>query len=610
MTKAAKGLDPVLTRKAQIWSNDVVFDQETRSTVARMLAESEQNPGPIVDAFYRDLEFGTGGMRGVLGPGTARLNKYNIWRASAALAIELQALRKRDSSLSKREYVGIAYDSRRYSAEFAQAAAEVFVGYGLKVLITDSLQPVPVLSFLLRERQCLGGVCITASHNPPDYNGYKVYGPTGGQITPPLDANIIEHYKRLDDYSALKRADFNEGLLSGDIEWVSKDFVESYRIRLRAEHSYFDPKNLRENLKIVFTPLHGTTGKIVPDALADLGFDQVRVVEEQREPDGFFPTVKFPNPEDPAALEMAVALADKTAADLVLGTDPDGDRIGIVVRDKSGHWLTLNGNQIGCLLTEFVLSRLKDLGRMPKNPLVIKTIVTTDMQADIARHYRVDTEETLTGFKWICQRIEEYEAKQRVPYRQFVCGGEESFGFLAGRFVRDKDGIAACTIAAQMIAYYKSQGKTLDLVLDELFLQHGVYLEHLHTLTLPGRDGAERIKAAMERVRLNPPLQLGGLPVVQIRDFEKLQEFNLAQGKLEAPTLLAFPQSDVLQFILSDHSKISVRPSGTEPKIKFYVSVRRKVKPGMLAGDLEPLKRDCVSSIKSVLDDFLRIAAA
>lgn len=605
--KGMENIDSFILERAKKWSTEPIFDKKTRDNVQLMIEESRSKPEILVDAFYKDLEFGTGGMRGILGPGTAKLNQYNIWRASAALASELLSMRERSPSYQEHQYVGITYDSRHFSPEFARAAAEVFVGFGLRVYLTEVLQPVPLLSFLVREKKCLGGVCITASHNPPDYNGYKVYGPTGGQVTPPMDANIIKYYKELDNYAEIPRVNFKDALDDGRIELVGDSFVESYLECLRRELTFYSPNKTESALKIAFTPLHGTSGEIVPKALQGFGFDQVEVVAEQRQPDGNFPTVKFPNPEDPDALALAVALGDRMDADLVLGTDPDCDRIGIVVRDRSGEWLTLNGNQIGCLLTEFVLARSKALAILPSDPLVIKTIVTTDLQAKIAEFYGVSVEETLTGFKWICERIEEYESGKRKPYKQYVCGGEESFGFLAGRFVRDKDGVAACSIAAQMLAFYKSQGKTLDLVLDELFLRHGVYQELLYTQTFAGRDGASKIKAMMERVRRDPPLQLAGKSVVQIRDFEKLQEYLVENGSPSAPHDLAFPQSDVLQFKLSDHSKISVRPSGTEPKIKFYVSVLRELAPGSSSKDLVPVKAECLTAVKRLLDDFLHL---
>jgi phosphoglucomutase len=585
-------LEEQVKKLANYWATSPVFDQATRGEISALLEGKDEKE--LAERFYRDLEFGTGGLRGILGAGTARMNIYNIRKAAQAFADYLNS----HFGVDRPKSIAISYDSRRYSREFSEATAEVMAANGIKAYITKELRPTPILSYMVRYYKCQGGVCVTASHNPPQYNGYKVYWETGGQIVPPHDEAIIARYGQIKNYEDIKFINFQDGVKKGLIQEVGHELDEAYFMELLKLS--VRPGEGREAFKIVYTPLHGTGGKIVPEALRRFGFKDVTVVPEQAEPNSEFPTVKFPNPEEPEAMEMAINLGRKLKADLVLGTDPDSDRIGIVVRENDDYRI-FNGNQIGSLLIDYYLSGMKDGGRLPKNPLVIKTVVTTDQQDKIAKHYGAACEETLTGFKWICQLIEDIETGKNLPYRQYVCGGEESYGFLAGSFVRDKDAVSACCIAAEMVAYYKSKGKTLTQVLDELYLRHGAYLESMVTFTLPGMDGAARIATIMDALRANPPKEIAGTAVEKFRDLHKGQELELSTKKTQA---IPLPSSNVLQFILSDGSKVSARPSGTEPKIKFYFSVNRELPSNARQSELELAKASCATRIGELEQAF------
>ncbi len=589
--------------RARYWATATAFDEATRKEVQDLLDRKDEQE--IINRFYRDLEFGTGGLRGILGPGSCRMNLYNVRKATTAIARYLGEFHGSGKNLS----VAIAYDSRNRSREFAEAAAEVLAANGIKALITKELRPTPMLSFMTRHFGCAAGICITASHNPPEYNGYKVYWKTGGQLVPPHDQEIIRHYAAIKGYEQLKYMPFDEAKQAGLVREVGGELDEAYFAKIHGLmlHGKDLPASAKSNFKIVYTPLHGTGFFPVTECLKRFGFTNVLVPPEQKNPDGRFPTVKYPNPEEAEALEMAIKLARETSADLVLGTDPDTDRIGIVVREGDDY-VIFNGNQIGCLLTEFVLSGLAAAGRMPKDPLVIKTIVTTDMQADIAHHYGAACEETLTGFKWICDRIEAYATGALSPKRNYVCGGEESYGFLMDHFVRDKDAVAACCIAAEMVAWYKSQGLSMSQVLDQLFLRHGLYQEGLHTITLPGQTGEARIKQMMSGLRNHPPATLAGRNVKNIRDYECGRVLANTPKGPELTGNLTLPKSDVLQFELDDGSKVSVRPSGTEPKIKFYVSVRDKRAKGGKLADLPALKTAALAKVREIQQTFVDLA--
>jgi phosphoglucomutase len=598
-TKRKRGapLQDNIQRLAQYWSTSQVFDDKTRTEIAGLLKSN--NEKELTERFYRDLEFGTGGMRGILGAGTARMNIYNVRKATQAFADELNDFFKGP----EQKAIAISYDSRHFSREFAEATAGVMAANGIHAYITKELRPTPMLSFMVRHYKCKGGVCVTASHNPPEYNGYKVYWETGGQIVPPHDEAVIRRYAALTDYESIRFMSFAEGVKKGLIHEVGAEFDEIY---FKEVDKLSVRKEGREAFKIVYSPLHGTGAYPVTEALKRWGFKDVTVVPEQAKPDGSFPTVKYPNPEEPEAMHMAIELGKKLKADLVLGTDPDTDRIGIVVREGDEYRI-FNGNQIGSLLVDFYLSGLKDSGRMPANPLVIKTIVTTDQQTDIAHHYGATCEETLTGFKWICQLVDDIEKGRSKPYRQYVCGGEESYGFLAGTFVRDKDAVSACCIAAEMVSYYKSKGKSLSMVLDELYLRHGVYLESLATLTLPGKEGADRIRQMMERLRSDPPREIAGSEVRILRDVDAQKEISFEKGKATTKAY-DLPRSNVLQFVLADGSKVSARPSGTEPKIKFYFSVHENLSKTASPAELSSAKARCARRLTELEAAFNAMA--
>jgi phosphoglucomutase len=597
MSHATSTIAPAILERAKYWATAPVFDAQTRSEIAQLIETG--NAKELDDRFYRDLEFGTGGLRGILGAGTARMNYYNIRKAACALAQYVQA-----AYPNKSNSIAIAYDSRRFSREFAQATAEVMAAHRIKTYITKELRPVPMLSFFVRHFGCAAGVCVTASHNPPEYNGFKVYWTTGGQVVPPHDAEIIRRYNGITDYESIPSMPFEQAERAGLVEFIGEDIDRLYfdkvaGLSLRAQG--------RNDFKIVYTPLHGSGAYPVSECLRRFGFEKVWVVPEQEKPNGNFPTVKYPNPEEPDALKMAVDLAKKVGADLVLGTDPDSDRVGIVIREGNDY-LFLNGNQIGCLLIEYYLSALKETGKMPPNALVIKTIVTTELQDAIAKHYGADVEDTLTGFKWMCQLIEDYESGKRLPYKKYVCGGEESFGYLFDSFVRDKDGVISCCMAAEMVAYYKSKGLGVTQVLDQIFRRHGVYQESLKTVTLPGKEGAEKINAMMQRLRANPPREIGGVSVEILRDIKTSAEYSFEAGKMQKIRSLTLSSSDVLQFILKDGSKVSARPSGTEPKIKFYVSVREAVRPDISDAELRKVKQNCLQRIAAIESQFTQLA--
>lgn len=584
-------LSTIVSERAQYWATARAFSEETRKEVQTLLDRKANDE--LNDRFYRELEFGTGGLRGILGAGTAYMNIYNIRKATWALWLHLRDFFKSEKEIR----VAISYDSRRFSKEFAQATAEVLAAAGAKVFLTREMRPVPMLSYLVRQRQCHGGVCITASHNPPNYNGFKVYWQHGGQLVPPHDMAIIKQYESIKNLDEIPQGNYQANIDAGAIVLVGEDLDQAY---FRDIASWRLLPGKIENFRIVYTPLHGTGGYPVARALKIFGFENVMLVPEQAEPDGRFPTVAAPNPEEPSALEMAIDLAKRSGADLVLGTDPDADRIGIVVREGES-WRLFNGNQIGCLMTEYVLSSLNRLKRMPESPLFIKTIVTTDLQAKIAHYYGVHVDETLTGFKWICDLVERYEIGAIKPYRQYVCGGEESYGFLAGRFVRDKDAVMSCCLAAEMVAYYRSVGKSMSSVLDELFERHGIFHEELKTLTFGGMSGAEKMAKMMEKLRYEPPKVINLIPVSNLKDYQRQIEIDLSQGRASQENMVDLPKSDVLQFILKDGSKVSVRPSGTEPKIKFYVSVSTTPDECREKG-LGPSKEQCQRRALGLID--------
>lgn len=528
------------------------FDDQTRAEVAQLI---EAGGEALEDAFYTDLEFGTGGLRGVMGVGTNRMNAYTLAQATQGFANHLRA------SFGEGEHaVAIAHDCRHNSRAFTQVAADVFASNGFVVYLFDDLRPTPLLSFAIRDLNCVGGAVITASHNPPKYNGYKVYWSDGAQVTAPHDQKIIEAVRALDHGGEVLR-----GAAGDRIRPVGRATEERYLELVK--HNVLAPQELQKasGMPVVFTALHGTAITLLPEALRRIGLSAVHLVEAQSTPDGDFSTVESPNPEEGEALEMAVALGRKVGAELVMGTDPDCDRVGIAVRTKNGEYQLLNGNDTGALLVWYQLMQHEANGTLPVNGYVAKTIVTSDLFADIARGFKRPCYETLTGFKHIAALI-----AQREPEEVFITGGEESYGYMIGDFVRDKDGVAAACMIAELVAWGYNRGLTVPDLLQRVHEQFGLYREALVSIKREGISGAAEIKAMMEGFRTAPPNELGGLKVTAIRDYSALRRTVLSDG---SQTAIDLPKSNVIQFELGAHGLVTARPSGTEPKIKFYFSV-------------------------------------
>ncbi len=539
--------------KAQLWLSDT-FDAETRNKVQELI---DTNSPDLEDSFYRELEFGTGGMRGIMGVGTNRLNKYTLGQATQGLANYLhQQFPGEDIK------VAIAYDVRHNSKEFGKLVADVLTANSIKVLLFSEHRPTPELSFTVRERKCNAGIVLTASHNPPEYNGYKVYWNDGAQVVPPDDENIIKEVYGT-QFDAIK-FEGNDDL----IEWIGAEQDDVY-IDTCMENSLYQNVG-RDNLNIVFTSIHGTTYTTIPKALAKAGFTKVNLVDEQMIPSGNFPTVESPNPEEPAALSMAMDVARIQNADIVIGCDPDGDRLGIAVRNLEGEMQLLNGNQTNTLLTYYILDQWKKAGKITGKEFIGSTIVTSDIFFDIAQKFGVDCKVGLTGFKWIGKMIRDFEGQEK-----FICGGEESFGFMTGDFVRDKDSCGSILTACEIGAWCKANGKTIYEYLIEIYQEVGMFYEGLVNVVRKGRTGAEEIAQMMTEFRNNPPKEIAGSLVEEIKDFKEQTCYVVSKG--EKKVMDDIPQSNVLIFYTQDGTKVCVRPSGTEPKIKFYVSVNDKI---------------------------------
>ena len=553
--------------KATYWATSSTFDSATREEVKQILDDDLE----IEERFATDLDFGTGGLRGLVGAGTNRINVYNIRKASLALARYLQQ-QFPDRQLT----VAIAYDSRQQSRVFAEATCEILAGQGIHSLITAEVSTVPLLSFIVRHYRCQAGVCITASHNPKEYNGFKVYWQHGGQVVPPHDRGIIEQYNSISDYD-LAKIDFEKSGYREIGREIYQPFIDSFSKLARAE---------LDDVKLVYTPLHGAGFVAVSEALARLGYHNVAVVEQQQTIDGNFSTVTSPNPEEPASMSLAVELARNNDAELVLATDPDGDRLGVMCRD-GGDYRRLDGNQLLCLLLDYLLAE----SQLTAQDLVVTTIVTSRLFTKIANHYHVHVDTTLTGFKWIGQLIEDYETGKKTPYRRFIFGGEESFGMLYGRTLRDKDAVSACCLAAQLTCYLRTHGKKSWFdALDDLYRRHGVYHTEMVSRTLPGLAGKKKIAEMIAKLRDNSQ-QLAGCPVQKMIDYASGEVRKLEGGKpVSANEKITLPRSEVLQFFLEDNSRISVRPSGTEPKIKFYIETHGQLDSSM---NLAQVKEDC-----------------
>lgn len=541
--------------KAKLWLTET-FDEETRKTVQELI---DADSPDLEDSFYRELEFGTGGMRGIMGVGTNRLNKYTLGQATQGLANYLHKQFPKQSIK-----VAIAYDVRNNSKEFGKICADVLTANGIKVLLFKEHRPTPELSFTVREQHCNAGIVLTASHNPPEYNGYKVYWNDGAQVVPPDDENIINE---------VYATQFNEIKFTGNddlIEWIGESQDDVYIDACMENSLYQRDKIGYDNLNIVFTSIHGTTYTTVPKALKKAGFKKIDLVTEQMIPSGNFPTVESPNPEEPKALEMALDLAKIVNADIVIGTDPDGDRLGIAVRNLQGDMQLLNGNQCNTILTYYILDQWKKLGKITGKEFIGSTIVTSDVFFDIAKKFGVNCKAGLTGFKWIGKMIRDVEGKEK-----FICGGEESFGFMTGDFVRDKDSCGSILLACEIAAWCKANGKTMYQYLIDIYKEVGMYYEGLINVVRKGRTGAEEIQQMMKDFRENPPKQIAGSPVAEIRDYKEQTKTLVAKNAKEV--MDDIPKSNVLIFYTEDGTKVCVRPSGTEPKIKFYVSVMDKI---------------------------------
>jgi phosphoglucomutase len=547
-------IDPAILKRAQAWLNDSNIDGDTKARISAMI---ENDPAEVAESFYCDLEFGTGGLRGIMGDGTNRMNKYTVGMATQGLANYLKAEFTGKGEIK----IAIAHDSRNNSSYFAKTSAEVLSANGITVYLFEHLRPTPELSFAVRYLNCKSGIVITASHNPKEYNGYKVYWDDGAQLVPPHDKNVILEVKKIASVGEVQfNGDASKIIMIG--EEIDKEF-------LRVSKTYsLAPEVItpQKDMKIVFTPLHGTGITLVPQALKNYGFENIHIVEEQAVSDGNFPTIVSPNPEEKAAMQMALDKARAIHADLVLATDPDADRIGVGVKDIEGNYVLLNGNQTAALLTYYLIKQWQLKGKLKGNEYIVKTIVTSELLSDIAKSAGVEYFDCLTGFKWIAEVIRNLEGK-----KTFIGGGEESYGFMIGDFVRDKDAVTACCIFAECAAWAASKGKSLYELLLDIYLEYGLYKENLVNVVKKGMSGQAEIKAMMEGFRANPPKVIAGSKVSLMNDYELRQSTDIETGKVNP---IELPKSDVLQFFLADGTKISMRPSGTEPKIKFYFSVR------------------------------------
>lgn len=546
-----ENVSPEILAKAKSWLSDQ-YDEETRKQVQNLI---NNDPNELTESFYRILEFGTGGLRGIMGVGTNRMNIYTVAMATQGLANYI----KMKFADMKQPQIAIAYDCRNNSKDFAQITADVMTANGIKVFLFSALRPTPELSFAIRELKCQSGIVVTASHNPKEYNGYKVYWEDGGQIVAPHDKNIIAEVQKITDISMVKRKR-NAKL----IEMLDDSFDEIYLDKVMSLS--LSPKLIKKhkNLSFVYTPIHGTGGQVMPKLFAKAGFKNFYPVEEQMVTDGNFPTVVSPNPEEKAAMNMAIEKARAMEADVVLATDPDADRVGLAVKDDNGEFILLNGNQTASILTYYILTRWEELGKLTGKEFIVKTIVTSDLLLKIADKFNVKTYDVLTGFKYIADKI------LNKPEEQFICGGEESYGFLVGDFVRDKDAIITCFMLAEATSWAAEQGKTLYQILKDIYKEFGVYREKLVSLTKKGISGNEEIKQMMLNFRQNPPKNLLGSRITEIRDYKLGISKDIIFG---VDTVINLPKSDVLQFFTEDGIKVSVRPSGTEPKIKFYFSM-------------------------------------
>ncbi len=566
-------IDPKILERVNVWLTPT-FDTETQKTIKNLIAHQ---PKTLEESFYKNLEFGTGGMRGIMGVGDNRINKYTLGKNTQGLSNYLK------KQFPKQEIkVAIAYDCRNNSKTLAKLVANVFSANDIQVYLFSDLRPTPELSFAVKHLNCQCGIVLTASHNPPEYNGYKVYWEDGGQLVPPQDKEIITEINRL-KYSEIK-FEVNHNL----IVYIDKEVDEAFAKASIKNGSFGIPLGIKNNLNIVFTSLHGTSITMVPKVLQEAGYKNVSIVKEQALPNGDFPTVNSPNPEEPEALKMAIDLAIKENADIVIGTDPDCDRLGIAVKNSIGEYTLLNGNEAMLIMTHFLLEKWKKENRLNGKQFVASTIVSTPMIQKIAENYKVIYKEGLTGFKWIAKMIKDF------PELEHIGGGEESFGYLVGDFVRDKDAVTATLLICEIAAQTKQNGDNLLSYLDELYLKYGYYQEHLISVVKKGKKGAEEISQMMKNFRENPYTEIAGQKVVRIEDYQKSESRDLVNN---SNIQIDIPKSNVLIFYTKDGSKIAMRPSGTEPKIKFYISVNSKSKNCVVAKKNNQEKLEAIISV-------------
>lgn len=561
---------------AKKWASEP-YDAETRAEIQKLIDAGDAKE--LEDRFFRTLEFGTGGLRGVIGAGTNRMNIYTVGAATQGLANYIKA-----QGLSAKGVV-VSYDSRIKSDVFSRDTACILAANGIKVYLFEDIMPTPLCSYAIRELGAVSGIMITASHNPPKYNGYKVYWMDGCQVVPPHDKLIIDEVNKVDDITKIARGSFEEFIKSGMIVMIGADITKKY---LAALGGVVMKKTATSDVSIVYTPLHGTGYKILPEVLNHFGFQNIHLEPAQSKPDGNFPTVKYPNPEEKEALALAVKLATEKNADILLATDPDADRMGVGFKGHDGSYVLINGNQIGTMIEYYLLSRLKAEGKLPANGAVIKTIVTTELQSVIAKDFGCAIFDVLTGFKWIGSKMAEFDEKKN---HTFIFGGEESYGYLPVNFVRDKDAVSACYFFCEMADWLKAQGRTLISFLDEIYTKYGLYLEDLLSLTFEGKEGMEKIARIMNFFRTSAPADIAGIKLARVDDIKALTSKDTASGAVSK--IDGLPASDVIQFFMADGSKITMRPSGTEPKIKFYFSVSAAAK------DLEASRTEALAKIKA-----------
>ena len=571
-------MDAVIQAKVDAWINGS-FDAATKDEIKKL---QEQNPEELADAFYKNLEFGTGGLRGLMGVGTNRMNKYTVGMATQGYANYLKQCFPDGVS------VAIAYDCRNNSRFFAETTANVFSANGVKVYLFEALRPTPELSFAIRHLKCQGGVVLTASHNPKEYNGYKAYWDDGSQLVPPHDKNVILEVDKIASVDDVKWSGGEANIIS-----IGKELDEIYMEMVKGLSIYPEVIAKQKDLKIVYTSIHGTGITLLPQVLKKFGFENVHIVEEQSEPDGNFSTVVYPNPEESEAMSLGLKLAEKLDADILSGTDPDADRLAIGVKDSNGKWVLMNGNQTAVLAFNYLMEARKTKGIAQPNDMVVTTIVTTPMIDAIAKGNGVGCYRVLTGFKWIAELIRQKEGKEN-----YIIGGEESFGLMIGDKIRDKDGISAVALLCEMAAYEKDKGRSLYEKMIDLYVQYGFYKEHLISITKKGMDGQQQIAAMMESYRNNPLKNINDCAVVKLLDYELQKGINPQTGE-EWP--IELPKSNVLQFILEDGSSISARPSGTEPKIKFYCRVNTKLDS---AAEYEAKNNELDEKIKQIIFDM------